>query len=141
MNGFRVFKQCKCPLTGTASNHLCPESLLTKDDDLDDLCRNANNVLDFKCVVPCVVDGGLTDDKTGVFSIAFYLDAVEAVLQFDTAEVPGADRLWSGLYGNVEVNGFSPVHVDNLLRDVGHVNFGHLWNEQKRFYIDIIPVI
>lgn len=113
-------------------NFTCVQNVLTEDDDLDDLSCNADGVLNLKRVVSCVVDGGLADDEVSVFSIAVNLDTVQAVLQFDATEVPGAGRLRSGLYGNVEVNGFSAMHMDDLLWDVGHVDLGHHWNTQKR---------
>lgn len=67
----------------------------------------------------------------GVFVVTVDLDAVQAVLQLDTSEEPGADWQRSGFYGDVEVDGFAAVHVDNLLRDAGHVNLGHHWNIQE----------
>lgn len=112
--------------------HSAAESLLTEDDDLDDLSGDADGVLHLKRVVSCVVDIGVTDDEMCVFSIAVYLDAVQAVLEFDTSKEPRADRLWLGFNGNVEVNWFSTVHMDNLLRNTGHINLGHDWNAQKR---------
>lgn len=116
----------------TCNFHLAAESLLTEDDDLDDLSGNADSILHLKCVISCVVNSGVTDDEMRVFSIAVYLDAVQAVLEFDTSKEPRADRLWLGFNGNVEVNWFATVHMDNLLRNTGHINLGRNWNTQKR---------
>ena len=109
---------------------MCAESL-TEDDDLDDLGCYANGILHLKGVVSCVIDGRFTDDKVGVFAIAVNLNAVQAVLQFDAAKGPGADGRRFGLYGDVEVDWFATMHMDNLLRNVGHVDLGHHWNTQE----------
>lgn len=61
----------------------------------------------------------------GVFAIAVNFDAVQAVFQLDTTEEPGADGLWLGLDGDVEVDGFAAVHMYDLLRDASYVNLGH----------------
>ena len=103
---------------------MCPESL-TEDDDLDDLSCHANGILHLKCVVSCVIDGCFADDKMSVFAVAVNLNAVQAVLQLDAAKGPGADGRRFGLYGDVEVDWFATVHMDNLLRNVGHVDLGH----------------
>lgn len=110
---------------------LRPESLLTKDDDLDNLGCNPDGILHLECIVSRVIDRSFTDHKVAMFAIAGYFDTIQAVFQFDTTKVPRADGLWFGHYGNVEVNGFSTVHMDSLLRDVGHVDLGHHWDTKE----------
>lgn len=97
---------------------------LTKNDDLDDFSCNANSILHLQSVVTCVIDGGITDDKVGIVSIAVYFNAIKTVLQFDPSKIPGTDGLWFGLYGNTEVDGFSMVHVNNFLRNASQVDLG-----------------
>lgn len=100
-------------------------SLLTKNDDLNDFSCHANSILHLQCVVTSVIDGGITDDEVGIFSIAVYFDAIKTVLQFDASKIPGTDGLRFGLYGNVEVDGFSMVHVNNFLRNASQVDLGN----------------
>lgn len=71
------------------------------------------------------MDGSVTNEKVGEFAVAFDLDAVQAVLQLSTTKVPGADRLWFGLYGYVQIDRFAPMYMNNLLRDASHINLGH----------------
>lgn len=106
------------------------ESILTEDDDLDDLSCHANSVLHLQRVVSRVVDGGLTDDEIGVFAVAVDLDAVQAILQLNAAKGPGADGMRTGFDWQVEVNGFAAVHMNNLLRNAGDVDLGHHWDKQ-----------
>lgn len=100
-------------------------SIPTEDDDFDDLPGCSNTVLHLQGVVSSIVDGRLPNHQTSEFAAAIDFNAVQAVLHLRAPEEPGADGLRTACDGHVQVDGFSTVHMNYLLRDAGNVDLGH----------------
>ena len=116
---------CETPFDDKMYMSLYNSGVLTEDDDLDDLSNCSDAVLHLQGVVSSIIDCCLTHHKTSVFAVAVDFNAFQAVLHLHASKEPGADGLRTSFDGHVQVDGFSTVHMDYLLRDAGHVDHGH----------------